>query len=127
ATAAFELAEARGLAAHLCRDAGVPPWLARQLARARDRLLDVGERDRAPDALARCLLAGFPDRVAVRSGQGRQGTLVGGRGVPLPPAADGHDLLLLLRLHESGPQQRSQATVVVPLGEAELAAAHGRA
>src|SRR5262249_60051747 len=33
ATAAFELAEARGLAAHLCPDAGVPPWLARQLPR----------------------------------------------------------------------------------------------
>jgi ATP-dependent helicase HrpB len=139
AVAAFELAEARGFAAHLCRDAGVAPWLARQLVRARDRLLDAAldgggrrgeradERDRAPDALARCLLAGFPDRVAVRQGQGREGTLVGGRGVLLPPAADGHELLLLLRLHESGRQQRSQATVVVPLDEAELAAANGGA
>lgn len=119
---AFVEAVRRGYPAHLCREAGVDPSSARQVARTVERLLP---RDRDVDddgeALAECLLAGFPDRVAVRSQKdAREAVMVGGRGLVLPKAADGHDLVVALRLHESGRQQRSQATVVAPLDEALL-------
>ncbi|MCY2957983.1 MAG: ATP-dependent helicase HrpB [Planctomycetota bacterium] len=127
ATATFLLAEERGLPANLCRDAGVAPGSARQIVRARDRLLDRSSLpDRCEDALPLCLLEGFPDRVVVRTGKGvREGAMVGGRGIALPPAVDGHDLLLALRLHETGRQQRSQATVIAALQESDLVVVAG--
>lgn len=127
AVGAFHLAEDRGFAAHLCRDAGVAPGFARQVVRARDRLLERGAPpDRDEDALGLCLLEAFPDRVVVRQGKDvREGTMVGGRGIALPPAADGHDLVLALRLHEAGRQQRSQATVIAALSERDLVEASG--
>ncbi len=127
ATAAFLQAEQRGFPGHLCRLAGVSPDQARSLIRARDRLLGGGNRARpgADDALAECLLAGFPDRVAVRNQRdGREATMVGGRGLWLPPAVDGSELVVALRLHESGRQQRSQATVVAPI-DADLLERNG--
>ncbi|MGE3172942.1 MAG: ATP-dependent helicase HrpB [Planctomycetota bacterium] len=148
AAAVLAAAAARGLPAHLCRDAGVTPDQARAVLRTRDRLLPRdGRRDGGPDArdddaaLAACLLQGFPDRVAARpSREGREAVMVGGRGVTLPPAADGHDLVLALRLHEAGRQQRSQVTVFAaldplwlerdgllqPVADAELDEAQGR-
>lgn len=132
ATAAFLAAERRGFAAHLCRDAGIHPDQARQLARNRDRLLaGAARRSRDDDgddvgtALAAALLEGFPDRVAVRAHKdAREALMVGGRGLVLPAAVDGHDLVLALRLHETGRQQRSTATVVTAVDEA-LLQAHG--
>ncbi|MBK8098956.1 MAG: ATP-dependent helicase HrpB [Planctomycetes bacterium] len=118
ATDAFQQAEQRGFPEHLCRDAGIAPWQARQVATARDRLLGGDRRGDARDdeALARCLLAGFPDRVAVRATRdGREATMVGGRGLVLTAAADGHELVLALRLLETGRQQRSTANVVAPI------------
>jgi ATP-dependent helicase HrpB len=85
-------------------------------------LLGRDREDRDPDALGRCLLAGFPDRVAVRQARGqREATMVGGRGVVLPAACDGSDLVLALRLFEPGGRQtRSQAVLVCPIEESWL-------
>ncbi|MBL8727589.1 MAG: ATP-dependent helicase HrpB [Planctomycetes bacterium] len=128
AVEAFLLAEERGFPEALCREFGSWPGPARALKASRDRLL-AGERARSADArdttlLARCLLAGFPDRVARRSalGEARSATMVGGRGLTLPAAADGHDLVLALRLLETGRQQRSRATLVAAIEPADLEA-----
>lgn len=126
---AFLYAEERGFPESLCREFGSWPQQARQMKLSRDRLLGGGGRDRGDAArdtswLARCLLAGFPDRVARRSatGEARNAVMVGGRGVSLPAAADGHDLVLALRLLETGRQQRSRVTLVVALQLADLEA-----
>lgn len=126
---AFLLAEQRGFPDAMCREFGSWPGQARVLKASRDRLLGGGDRARGGEArdttlLARCLLAGFPDRVARRSagGEARAATMVGGRGLLLPAAADGHDLVLALRLLETGRQQRSRATLVATLELADLEA-----
>lgn len=125
---AFLLAEQRGFPEHLCRDAGIGTGQARALLAARGRLLAGAdgrdERQRDSTLLGRCLLAGFPDRVALRSqgGEPRTATMVGGRGLVLPAAADGHDLLIALRLLETGRQQRSRATLVAAVDAADLLA-----
>jgi ATP-dependent helicase HrpB len=122
---AFLLAEERGFPEHLCREAGLSPWQARQCKAARDRLLG-GRRDgdRDTSLLGRCLLAGFPDRVAVRSdgGEPRTATMTGGRGLVLPAAADGPELVVALRLLETGRQQRSRAVLTAGLELADLQA-----
>lgn len=126
ATDAFLLAEERGFPDALCREFGSWPGQARQLRSSRDRLLDRRRRDeRDSSQLARCLLAGFPDRVAARAagGEARNATMVGGRGLTLPAGCDGHDLVLALRLLETGRQQRSRATLVAMLERADLQAA----
>jgi ATP-dependent helicase HrpB len=124
---AFLLAEQRGFPDALCREFGARSGQARALVAARDRLLPRRRRsdgDHDGAALARCLLAGFPDRVVRRTaGAGvdaRTGTMVGGRGVVLPAAADGHDLVLALRLLETGRQQRSRATLTLAIAMADL-------
>lgn len=131
ATDAFLLAEQRGFPENLCREFGSYPGPARALQQTRNRLLQRGQRDtdRAHDTalLARCLLRGFPDRVVRRApsvggNEVRTGTMVGGRGVVLPTAADGEELVLALRLHESGRQQRSQAVLTVALSMQDLEA-----
>lgn len=135
ATEAFLLAEERGFPDAMCREFGSWPGMARQLKAARDRLLALvggrgaGEASRDTTLLARCLLAGFPDRVAVRSatGEARHATMVGGRGLVLGPAADGHDLVLALRLLETGRQQRSRAVLTASLELADLEAVEARA
>ena len=130
---AFLLAEERGFPDHLCREFGASAWQSKQARALRDRWLGGGRRGgpgdaaRDSDQLARCLLAGFPDRVALRSktGDPRTATMVGGRGLSLPAAADGHDLLLALRLHEVGRQQRSKAVLTLALEPADLEAFAG--
>jgi len=125
---AFLLAEERGFSEHLCREVGLSAWQARTVKTARDRLL-AGRRDDGRDttSLGRCLLAGFPDRVAVRSegGEPRTATMVGGRGLVLPAAADGQELVVALRLHEAGRQQRSKVVLFAGLAPADLQAAAG--
>lgn len=130
AVEAFLLAEERGFPEHLCREFGSFPWAARALRQTRDRMLRRGERDHAGhrDAaqLNRCLLRGFPDRVVRRTpgaaADVRTGTMVGGRGVTLPKVCDGEELVLALRLHEAGRQQRSQANLVAALSLQDLEA-----
>jgi ATP-dependent helicase HrpB len=127
AVEAFLLAEERGFPEHLCREFGLGSWQARQVKAARDRLLVGARRDEAArDAtqLSRCLLAGFPDRVALRAagGEARTATMVGGRGLVLPASADGQELVLALRLLETGRQQRSRATLTAGLEPGDLQA-----
>ncbi len=120
ATAAFLQAVEAGYPPHLCQFAGVTPQQARNVARTVERLLprDSSSSRDDSDRLPECLLAGFPDRVALRQQKdAREATMTGGRGLVLPAAADGHDLVLALRLHESGRQQRSQAIVVATVDE----------
>ena len=125
---AFLLAEERGFPDHLCREFGAGGGQARALQTARNRLLSGGG-DRRSDAardttlLSRCLLAGFPDRVALRSGgEPRTATMVGGRGLVLPAAVDGQELVLALRLLETGRQQRSKVVLTAGLALADLQA-----
>lgn len=106
------------------RSLDLPRGVLMAVQQSRARLLgrDGDRSDRDPDALGRCLLAGFPDRVAVRQSRGqREGTMVGGRGIVLPAACDGSDLVLALRLFEPGGRQtRSQAVLVCAIEEAWL-------
>lgn len=121
---AFLQAEDRGFPQHMLAELGMPAWAARNLARTRDRILAGSPRGATDDdaALAKCLLAGYPDRVAVRSGRdSREATMVGGRGVLLPAAADGQDLVLALRLMETGRQNRSMVGLTCSLEEPWLA------
>ena len=135
ATDAFLRAEQRGFPEALCREFGSWPGLAHTLKASRDRLLAaVGARGRRDDArdtslLAQCLLAGFPDRVARRSAgtETRHATMVGGRGLVLPAAADGHDLVLAVRLLEVGRQQRSRAVLTAALELQDLQAVESHA
>jgi ATP-dependent helicase HrpB len=128
---AFLLAEQRSFPESLCREFGSHPGAARGLQQNRNRLLPRGGRqdERSWDTtdLNRCLLRGFPDRVVRRSlpvagKEVRTGTMVGGRGIVLPTAADGEELILALRLHESGRQQRSQAVLTAALTMQDLEA-----
>lgn len=139
ATELFLAAEARGFPEHLCRDFAAPSGLLRQLAHSRDRLLAAlparlaRRAEPVGQVLARALLAGFPDRVAQRSpsaapgGEARAATMVGGRGLVLPKAADGSDLVVALRLLETGRQQRSRVVLLAAIDRAELAAFAGGA
>ncbi|MCR9248735.1 MAG: ATP-dependent helicase HrpB [bacterium] len=138
AASAFLAAEERGFPAALCREFASSPGAARALRVTRDRLLGSrrgrgggrGERSgRATSArdssLAHCLLAGFPDRVALRSTtaqDARHATMVGGRGLQLPPAMDGHELVIALRLLETGRQQRSRVVLAAAIERDELPA-----
>jgi len=128
---AFLLAEERNFPDAMCREFASWSGQARALKASRDRLVPGG-RDRSADArdtelLSRCLLAGFPDRVARRSeaGDARTATMVGGRGLVLPAVADGHDLVIALRLHEVGRQNRSAVVLVASLELGDLQAAVG--
>lgn len=92
--------------------------LLRAVRQARDQLLALapphpGPRGRADArALAELLLAGFPDRVAVRrEGSPRRYRLVGGAGAALPEGQQGPPLVLALEL-EAGPRgERSEHTL----------------
>ena len=128
AVEAFLMAEERGFPEHLCREFGAFPGTARALRQTRDRMLRRQDRDddrqRDTTSLNRCLLRGFPDRVVRRTPGAaldvRTGTMVGGRGVTLPKVCDGEELVLALRLHEAGRQQRSQANLTVALTVQDL-------
>lgn len=136
AVEAFLLAEQRGFPDALCREFGARGGSARALLQTRNRLLRRGTRDddrsRDTTLLNRCLLRGFPDRVVRRSppvsgNEVRTGTMVGGRGISLPKSADGEELVLALRLHESGRQQRSQAVLTAALAMDDLEATEAHA
>jgi ATP-dependent helicase HrpB len=75
---AWEYAARHGFRAEACRRAGIHAGAARRVGPAREQFLRIAEREGldvrprgAPEgALARCLLAGFPDRVARRAEPG---------------------------------------------------------
>ncbi|MDY7095980.1 MAG: ATP-dependent helicase HrpB [Acidobacteriota bacterium] len=106
---------------------------ARQLAGAARRQVDGGNQPKAPDdedsfeALSRCLLAAFPDRLARRreagnppaeaggrgSGSEVRGLMVGGRGVRLAPSSSvrGAELFLCLDVDAGRRGERTEAWV----------------
>jgi ATP-dependent helicase HrpB len=75
---AFRFAESNHFDARRCMSLGVHAGAAREaaqlweqfLAIARDEGLDTSERKAMPDAIARCVLTGFPDQVAIRLDEG---------------------------------------------------------
>ena len=75
---AFRFAEKNQFDARRCARLGVNAGAAREagqlweqfLAIARAEGLDIEEREAKPGAIARCVLAGFPDQVAVRLDEG---------------------------------------------------------
>ncbi|HEY3663819.1 MAG TPA: ATP-dependent helicase C-terminal domain-containing protein, partial [Chthoniobacterales bacterium] len=75
---AFRFAEKNNFDPRRCAQIGVNAGAAREagqlweqfLAIAKAEGLDIAEREAAPGAIARCVLAGFPDQVAVRLDEG---------------------------------------------------------
>ncbi|MGB8343123.1 MAG: ATP-dependent helicase HrpB [Chthoniobacterales bacterium] len=75
---AFRFAEKNNFDSHRCARLGVNAGAAREagqlweqfLSIAQSENLDIAEREAAPGAMARCVLAGFPDQVAVRLDEG---------------------------------------------------------
>jgi ATP-dependent helicase HrpB len=75
---AFRFAEKNNFDPQRCARLGVNAGAAREagqlweqfLSIARDESLDTEEREAEPGAIARCVLAGFPDQVAVRLDEG---------------------------------------------------------
>ena len=75
---AFRFAEKNNFDSHRCARLGVNAGAAREagqlweqfLSIAQSENLDIAEREAAPGAIARCVLAGFPDQVAVRLDEG---------------------------------------------------------
>ncbi len=88
---AFRFAEKNHFDARRCQSLGVHAGAAREAAQlweqflgiARAEGLDVAERTAAPGAIARCVLTGFPDQVALRREEGtlRCALVHGRRGV----------------------------------------------
>jgi len=87
----FEAAARTRFDGSMCRRLGLDPRTVHAVDRARRQLLRTlgrrgGDAARAadPDALLRCVLAGFPDRVVRRRAPGSlRGVMVGGTGVTL--------------------------------------------
>ena len=75
---AFRFAERNNFDPRRCARLGINAGAAREagqlweqfLAIAREEGLDIAEHETPPGAIARCVLAGFPDQVAVRLDQG---------------------------------------------------------
>jgi ATP-dependent RNA helicase HrpB len=75
---AFRFAEKNNFDSHRCARLGVNAGAAREAGQlweqfleiARAESLDTEEREARPGAIARCVLAGFPDQVAVRLDEG---------------------------------------------------------
>jgi ATP-dependent helicase HrpB len=124
----FAEAEAARFAAGACRRLGVDARAARAVARARDQIAGGGGPPEDVDAetLAGLLLAGFPDRVAKRTGTD-EAAMVGGRLLrllpgTLPPATA---LLLAVALRDApaGAAGKATAALAVALERAWLARA----
>jgi ATP-dependent helicase HrpB len=75
---AFRFAEKNNFDSSRCTRLGINAGAAREagqlweqfLSIAQSENLDIAEREAAPGAIARCVLAGFPDQVAVRLDEG---------------------------------------------------------
>jgi ATP-dependent helicase HrpB len=114
----LEAVEADRFSRQSARAHGVDERSARETARARDQLRRLVKRPRRAGAAesdarahARILLAGFPDRVCVASG-GREGKMVGGRGVKLDERSVVHDAELFVALQvDDGAARRARSLV----------------
>jgi ATP-dependent helicase HrpB len=107
---------------------------AREIARVKDQLARLGRglprgqaEPKLPEerARARMLLAGFPDRVCARAGEGT-GRMVGGRGVALPEGspARGSALFVALELDDKGVRSLVRSAFSLERGDLEGALPH---
>ncbi len=111
---AWEYAREHDFAVAPCEAVGIQAAGARRVAHLQRQLLAIAagvglrpaDRECAPpEAVCRCLLAGFPDRVAARLGQGgmRYALVHGRRGtLEAHSAARSHDLLVAMDVAEVG-------------------------
>ncbi|MCC6670556.1 MAG: ATP-dependent helicase HrpB [Planctomycetes bacterium] len=123
---AWRRARELGFRAEACRAAGLDRAAARAVARTVQQLAGPRHAAARPDheALARCALLGFPDRVARRlDPRGRDGAMAGGRTVLLPEAAgETRDLVVVLAARggvRAG--ERALATLCAPIAREWLA------
>jgi ATP-dependent helicase HrpB len=103
----FEDAARRGFGADACRALGLDPAGVRRVDRARRQLARSVGRSAGvaadADALLRCALAGFGDRVVRRRAPGSpRGVMVGGTGVALGPESVVREAELLVALDLEG-------------------------
>jgi ATP-dependent helicase HrpB len=121
----FREAERSGFVPDRCRAIGLDAGAARAVERARRQLAAGLARNRAPapggegEALLRCVLAGFPDRVARRRRAGSpRAVMVGGAGVVLDPSSVVHDAELFVAVDLDGGPRREHAEARVRLASA---------
>ncbi|MBI2963393.1 MAG: ATP-dependent helicase HrpB [Deltaproteobacteria bacterium] len=116
----FREAERAGFSAAACSSLGLDPAALRAVERARRQLARTAPAGPgspgagAGDALLRCALAGFPDRVVRRRERGwPRGVMVGGTGVVLDPASVVREAELFVAVDlDAGPRrERSEARV----------------
>ncbi len=116
----FREAERAGFSAAVCRSLGLDVAALRAVERARRHLSRA--RPAAPgahsgeDALLRCVLAGFPDRVVRRRERGApRGVMVGGTGVVLDPSSVVRDAEIFIAVDvDAGRRgERSEARVQI--------------
>jgi ATP-dependent helicase HrpB len=120
----FADAARRGLAPAACRALGLEPRAVRTVERARRqlaRLLDsAGAGPADPGVLRRCLLAGFPDRVARRRAPGSpRAVMVGGGGLVLGPESVVREAELFVAVdleRTAGPDARVRMASAVEAG-----------
>lgn len=116
----FAEAAHRRFAADACRALGVDPGAVRAVERARAQLarhVRGTDRDAPADALGRCVLTGFPDRVARRREPGSsRAVMVGGTGLVLAPESvvRGAELFVALDVEATGgPEARVRVASAV--------------
>ncbi len=121
----FREAERAGLQPHRCRPIGVDAGAARTVDRARRQLIaGLQQREKsAPggeeDALLRCVLAGFPDRVARRRQPGSpRAVMVGGTGVALDSSSVVRDAEIFAAVDLEAGERRERAEARVRLASA---------
>ncbi|MBK8976480.1 MAG: ATP-dependent helicase HrpB [Planctomycetes bacterium] len=130
----LEAARAARFDAARCRGLGLHAGAARAVDQACRRLARPGGfriGDAEHDAVARAVLAGFPDRVAQRTGpQADEARMVGGRGLRWEPGAlhDHAPLLIALDVADTGARRsgsRSQVRLALGLERRLLEAVAG--
>lgn len=116
----FREAERAGFSSGSCRSLGLDVAALRAVERARRQLARAAPaapgQAAGEDALLRCVLVGFPDRVVRRREPGSpRGVMVGGTGVALDPASvvREEDLFVAVDLDAGPRRERSEARVRV--------------
>lgn len=118
----FREAAAARFAPAACRALGLDPQAVRAVERARRQLASAlgypatATASEGPEALLRCVLAGFPDRVARRRERGSpRAVMVGGTGLVLDPSSVVRDdeLFIAVDLDVGPRRERSEARVAI--------------
>ncbi len=121
----FREAERSGFEAHRCRTIGLDVGAVRAVDRARRQLATGLARRRSAvrggegEAVLRCVLAGFPDRVARRRQKGSpRAVMVGGAGVVLDSSSVVRDAELFVAVDLEAGARREHAEARVRLASA---------